>query len=102
MEKGRSINRKVIIFILIALAFFVGLLIGNLVVSGLITGNAVSVSQIDKNYSWTSAICQGNKCLDVLIECDNGSVKSLTPISDFVEFENGWKDTRDLDVEYCE
>lgn len=98
-----AFGRKVLIVSLfIAIAFLIGLLIGNVFIDGRITGNAVSSNQFDKNYTWTSAICDGNKCLDVLIECENGSVKGLTPISGFVEFDDEWQDKRAENRDYCE
>ena len=97
-----GMSKKFLIGILIAIAFFIGLVVGNVLVSGGITGNVVSINQVDNNYTWTSAICDGeNKCIDVLIECENGSVKNLQPMSDFVEFSEDWKDPRN-DVDYCE
>ena len=97
-EFGRNI---LVISLFVAIAFLIGILIGNIFVGGVITGNVIS-SQLDKNYTWTSAICDNNKCVDVLIECENGSVKSLTPISGFVEFDDAWEDSRNGKIEYCE
>ncbi|MDO8563717.1 MAG: hypothetical protein Q7R87_01790 [Nanoarchaeota archaeon] len=95
------LSRKLLVIAFVAVAFFIGLLIGNVLIGGGITGNVVS-NQLDKNYTWTSAICDNNKCLDVLIECENGSVKSLKPMSDFVEFSEGWEDPRSGKIDYCE
>ena len=106
-----AVSRKLLVIVFVAVAFFIGLLIGNALVNGGITGKGISnwaitgnvvSNQLDKNYTWTSAICDNNKCLDVLIECENGSVKSLKPMSDFVEFSEGWEDTRSGKIDYCE
>jgi hypothetical protein len=72
----------------------VGLLIVFLLVGGVyymnemrITGKAV----IDDRYSYTKAICEKfngiNRCVDMLIECENGEVKSLKPLTEVVEVE---------------
>ncbi len=94
-------KKLLVISLFIAIAFLIGLLIGNVLIDGGITGNIV-INQLDNNYTWTSAICDGNKCVDVLIACENGSVKGLTPISGFVEFDVEWEDPRSGNTDYCE
>ncbi|MEK6888917.1 MAG: hypothetical protein AABW80_02300 [Nanoarchaeota archaeon] len=96
MENGRKI---VIILILIVIAFILGFLIGkigNLSITGKV------VDELNGMYSWTSAICDENRCIDVLIECENGNVVNIMPLSkDFVEFDSDWKDPRGELREYC-
>ena len=59
------------------------------------------VGNIEENYNYTKAICNSNnECIDVLVECENGEVKSLKPVSDVVKFGKDWKDFRDKE-NYC-
>jgi hypothetical protein len=81
-------------------AFVVGFAIGIFLFGGGITGRAVE--DIEKNYSYTTAVCNDyNQCIDVLIECEQGKVKKIVPVSELVEFEDDWEDVRG-DGEFCE
>ena len=65
----------IILIILVAVFFF----------RSYITGNVVA----NEEYSYTKAICndETGKCVDVLVECENGQVKSLKPMSDVLVIE---------------
>lgn len=64
-----------------------------------ITGNAVDGES--ENYTWTTAICNSNnECMDVLVECSNGEVVSLSPITNLTSFGRDWNDFRDK-LGYC-
>lgn len=47
-----------------------------------------------RGYSYSTAICNENKCVDVLVNCSGNEVLSVEPVSDFVEFEESWIDER--------
>ena len=58
-----------------------------------------SVSEMP--YSYTKAICNvGNECRDFLVVCESSEVKSLSPVSEVVEFGKDWKDFREKE-ELC-
>jgi hypothetical protein len=46
------------------------------------------------NYSWTKAICNDNQCIDVLIECSDGKVVNLEPMSNPINISLNWSDPR--------
>lgn len=97
-------NKNILIVILIVIALFIGILVGRYVLdsdSG-VTGNVVLNER--KNYTWTTAICddESNKCIDVLIECVDGKVMSIKPVSNLTEFSDKWSDPRVNGVRYCE
>lgn len=78
-------DRKVIVLCIVL--FVVGVVLGyglSRIGVGGVTGNVVQNDE-DNNYSWTKAICNDGKCIDVLIECSNGNVVSLKPMSNVVE-----------------
>jgi hypothetical protein len=85
MEKRKIIIiLGIILIILVAVFFF----------RSYITGNVVSETS-----SYTKAICndQTGKCVDVLVECENGEVKSLKPMSEVLVIEgNGVVDNSEL------
>lgn len=85
-----------VLFILIGIVF--GFLIGYFF-NNSITGKAIE--QISENYTWTTAVCDDNKCIDVLIECRDGRIISIKPISDLVEFPEYWRDPRENLTGYC-
>ena len=51
-----------------------------------LTGNTI----IEENYTWTKAICNGNKCIDIVVYCEQGNVVKVEPISDVKEFDANW------------
>jgi hypothetical protein len=75
----------IIVAVLLIAAFLIGFFIKRAGMTGNATLTGSAVQDIDNNYSWTKAICNGNKCIDVLIECKNGNVVSLRPMSDLVD-----------------
>ena len=84
---------RYLILAIVILSFVFGLLLGNIV----LTGMAVS----EEEYSWTRAICNSdNECIDVLIECNKGNVVNITPLSGFVYHEDNWRDPRN-ETGYC-
>jgi len=64
-----------------------------------LTGQAIS----DNEYTYTTAICNNdNECIDILVECDNGNVISLTPTSNLLDLGSDFEDFRDPKDEFCE
>lgn len=95
-------NKNLFTVIVVVVALIVGILVGKYVFNGSLTGSAVSSNENNRSYSWTTAICDDeNRCMDVLIECENGSVKSLKPVSDLREFADNWSDSRKGKLNYC-
>lgn len=73
--------------LLVAGGFILGLSADNLA----FTGNVVKESAGNEQYTYTKAICSpGNRCVDVVITCANGGVKSIEPVSDVKEYESNW------------
>lgn len=97
-------NRNLfLITIVVVVALVVGILIGKYALTGSLTGNIVSDNKAGGGYSWTTAICDDeNRCIDVLVECENGNVKSLKPASNLMEFGDNWSDSRDGNGNYCD
>jgi len=77
--------------IIIAIALIVGLAIGLLIPNLTPTGQAIT--ELERSY--TTAICNENKCIDVLITCQGNQIISLTPTSDLVELPKDWEDFRE-------
>lgn len=73
------------------LAIFIGLLI-------IFTFSIWSFFNLDSNYysTYTSAVCEGNTCMDYLFTCLNNEVVNYVPISGFVTFGEDWVDKRDI------
>lgn len=71
----------VICFILFVLGIGVGFGISKIN----LTGNVVS----GEEYSYTKAVCNENKCVDVLVDCRDGEVLSLKPMSEVIDVGNG-------------
>ncbi len=66
-----------------------------------LTGRAVEES--DLNYTYTKAICNSeNRCIDVLVECEGGKVKSLEPVSSLRFFGDKFEDFREDISGFCE
>lgn len=51
-----------------------------------LTGNVVS--EIENDSAWTKAICNNNRCIDVLITCRGGNVAGIKPVSDMIYFDS--------------
>lgn len=80
----------IILLLLIIGAFIIGFLIGRY--NGDITGRVVE--DVDDSYSWTKAICDDNKCVDVKVDCSNGKVVKIELVSELVEYSDDWVDER--------
>ena len=64
----------------------------------ILTGKPIDLG----NYTYTTAICNsGNSCIDVKIECSNGEVVNMEPISDLRFFGDDWKDEREKKTDFC-
>lgn len=72
----------VLFAVLLVLAFLLGLFINKFN----LTGNVVS--EVENDSAWTKAICNDNKCIDVLITCKDGNVEKINPVSDMIYFGN--------------
>lgn len=93
MER-RIIFILLVILAIIALAFVAGY------AENFFSGEAIYESKLS-NYSYTKAICNSkNNCIDVLIECKDGKVTYIEPLSDIVKLHENWKDDRE-DKELC-
>ena len=64
------------------LAFFSGYFAYNLLTQPNITGKV-----IDKR-SYTTAICNDNSCIDVVVYCNSNRVEKIIPISNLTYLEN--------------
>tara|TARA_Y100000310_G_C20701159_1_gene829997 strand:+ start:329 stop:619 length:291 start_codon:yes stop_codon:yes gene_type:complete len=95
MEKTAVIG----VFGLVIIAFLFGLTFDK----SALTGNVVR-DELSMNYTYTRAICnEDNKCIDVLIECGNGEVQSLEPISDLRFFGSKYEDFSRKEIDdFCE
>ena len=94
-----KMEKSYIIYFLFALGFT--FLLGLFLDRFIITGKAVDSLTDSKNYTWTTAICNADReCIDVLIACENGRVKEITPLSDLRIFNSSWVDSR-TELELC-
>jgi hypothetical protein len=85
-------------FLLMLGAFGGGFLLGQ----NAVTGQVIEESR-GKTYSWTTAICNDDhQCIDVLVQCVDGKVDSMTPVSNLTSFSETWEDPRDEAVVFCE
>ncbi len=83
-----------LVIVLILLGFVSGLYVDDI----RFTGKTV----IENKHAWTKAICnENNECIDILIECENGNVKSITPVSDLKRFDVNWIDIRNKTGKLC-
>jgi hypothetical protein len=76
-------ERKEIVFVvvLMIIVFLAGFFVSKIN----FTGNVVS----GEEYGYTKAVCNENKCVDVLVDCKNGNVVSLKPMSEVIDVGNG-------------
>ena len=63
--------------------FILGVVIGVVFKDGVLTGRTVESDENLGNYSYTSAVCSENKCVDVLIECSGEEVIGLELIMNY-------------------
>ncbi len=73
---------------------FLGLIILIVSASFVFNFSFDSPGKIGFDRTLTKAVCSGNTCRDYFVECLNGEVKSISPISGFVVFPDDWRDTR--------
>ena len=85
--------------IIISLLLLVILLVGVFFIFS-ITGNVISEER-DFDYTWTTAICDGNECQDFEVKCLGGDVVEMNPVSGLVVFGEDFEDIRE-DRELCE
>ena len=89
-------NKIVILLLIFLLAGVITLfLVRNINLTGR------SIQELN-NYTYTTAICSGSSCIDVKIECFNGEVVGMEPISDLKFFGEDWKDVRNKTADYCD
>ena len=87
-------NKTAILSIVIAiiLAFLLGVFVNAIA----FTANAVKIDEFRNQYTYTKAICNNEKkCIDVLIECKDGEIVKMQPVSDLTSFDDDWEDPRD-------
>ena len=85
--------------IILIIAFLIGLVIISSLIIVNFTGSVVN--GIGDKYSYTRALCDGNKCIDYYIECENGSVIGMKDISGLAIFEDNWTDNRKDIGDFC-
>lgn len=63
---------------------------------------SVFASDISKPdyYSYTSAVCDGRRCADFLVECNGNEIVSNSQITGWVTFSENWEDPRGEDKKY--
>ena len=94
---------KKIIFGFLAV-FVLGVLIGFFFGGRGITGKAVFEEEnLSRNYGWTTAVCDDDthECIDIFVNCSQGRVVSIKPVSSLMYLGKNWSDIRDSSVEYC-
>ena len=94
--------RKIIILVLILLLIAGGLIFSTFTITGktiiALWDNKVGYfdpSEIPFDYSYTTAICDGNKCRDFVVTCLDGEAIHLDPVSGMVIFPDYWEDSRE-------
>lgn len=78
--------------------FLFGILIGFGIFNVSFTGKAI----VENEYTYTTAVCDENSCVDVLVSCDNGNVIEMELQSDLKEFDENWTDIRLNQSVYCQ
>jgi hypothetical protein len=85
-----------------AISFSLTFFSSNLSPDPTITGQVI-LEQPTSQYTYTTAICNdNNECIDVLVECINGNVISLTPSSDLLDLGPEFDDFREKQDQFCE
>jgi hypothetical protein len=82
---------------------------GEIFYTDLITGKFELIDCIDdpaiiKDYhSYTRAICDGSYCIDILIECNAEKIINIRPVTELIDFGEGWEDPkpRELINRWC-
>ncbi len=82
-----ALSLLIIILILIFLTFYF---------RTAITGEVTITDSIVNKYSYTTAICDGNKtCQDNIVECEGKNIIKISPISGaVVQHDKDWQDPR--------
>ena len=82
--------------LLVIVSLIMSFLIVNLVEKG-ITGSAID-TQI-REYTYTKAICDENKCQDYVISCSGNNEVSRIPITGaMIQIDSEWEDPRSQEV----
>ena len=93
-----------ILTIIIALLLIVSIFV-IILANGVLIGRVIGDNNLENNrefdYTWTTAICDGNKCRDFEIACLDGEAIRMDPVSGMVVFPDDWVDGR-KDRELCE
>lgn len=99
--------KKILIITLVLLLLVIA---GSMFSAFALTGNAVDdfdeigtfdPSTIKFDYSWTTAICDENKCRDFLVTCLDGEAIHVDPVSGMVVFPDDWEDRREESDSLC-
>lgn len=73
---------------LIVVSFMAGFYFENFVDDFKIPFTGKVVDEIEKNYTYTRAVCNSdNECIDLEIRCKNGEVMELRPASELIDYE---------------
>ena len=86
------------IFIGIVLGSLAGIVVGNFV----LTGRVVEVSESFPEYTYTTTLCKNQRCVSVLVECNNGEIVNFSLMSEYKEFGGDWENLRGDIRDYCE
>jgi hypothetical protein len=57
-------------------------------------GYSLKQPEMQGRYSWTTAVCEGNRCTDFYVECNGANALSVTPVTGMVTFDSDWTDPR--------
>ncbi|MSS74886.1 hypothetical protein EXS73_01590 [Candidatus Pacearchaeota archaeon] len=89
--------------VLLVCVFALGIGITWVVLEGTFTGNVVQEEvSFGGTYSWTTAVCNEHRqCIDMLIECVDGAVVRMTPVSNLLQFSEAWVDPRPTGTPFC-
>ena len=88
--KKISIRIVIILFLIISLSLII-IIKPKVIVFG--SDSKIS-SGNNFDYSWTKAICDGNKCKDYKIKCLDEKVAEMIPITGEIVFSASWSDLR--------
>jgi len=87
--------------VILSLVILTLLVLSVILFSGVFSVTGESVREFD--YTWTTAICEGNECRDFEIWCLDGEAIRIDPISGMVIFSDDFDlDDQRKDREFCE
>ena len=101
MKKTIIILLSIIIFLLVVFGFLSAIVITGKAVQNFQVSNNLSnlgnydPSKIPLDYSYTTAICNNNKCRDFVVTCLDGEAINIDPVSGMVIFPSNWEDLRE-------